>query len=37
MGGVIALLIKYKYLIMLGLMIVEGPAVAFVYAFMAAQ
>ncbi len=37
MGGVIALLIKYKYLIMLGLMIVEGPAVAFVCAFMAAQ
>ena len=37
MEGIIALLIKYKYLIMFGLMFAEWPAVSFVCAFMAAQ
>ncbi|MCX6822933.1 MAG: VTT domain-containing protein [candidate division SR1 bacterium] len=37
MDGAVVLLLKYKYLIMLALMIMEGPAVAFVSAFMAAQ
>ncbi len=37
MDWAVLLLLKYKYLIMLALMIMEGPAVAFVSAFMAAQ
>lgn len=37
MEWIIVLLLKYKYLIMLGLMFAEGPAVSFICAFLAAQ